>query len=565
MKSLNKNLAIVTVQLFLLIFCITKAEAQTLAPGAPGKDAQWATAGKQGVGTSANLESKVWFTLAQGVMTEVYYPDVTVANVHLLQFVVVDPKTKKVETEQTDAIHEVKVLRPDSLSFQQINTAKTGEWKITKTYTTDPQRNTVLIDVKFEPKNKDLNLYVYYDPSLGNSGMGDWAQSPALSATMEKEQVDFDGKRTYQKEVLNRGIIAQDQTAEDNKIASVVLFSSNISELTNGHYGVSDGLEQLRTFGKIENHYSVKKGNAVQMAKIDEPLQFTVSIGFDNHDQYNLLGALGNADQSLTKGFAKCLEEYEKGWSDYVKTLRKVEPKYQAQFNMAAMQLKAHEDKTIRGANIASLSVPWGGGDNANENNIGGYHLIWSRDLYQVATAFMALGDKDAAVRALDFLFNVQQKPDGSFPQNSYLDGKPFWGSLQLDEVAFPLILAYQLGRDDKKTWVNHVKKAADFIVKNGPTTPQERWEEEGGYSPSTIAAEIAGLVCAAEIAKKNGDETSANLYLKTADEWQANIEKWTVTTNGKYIEIAVLRPHHAERQTRRGRKDRTQQRRGIF
>ncbi len=392
-----------------------------------------------------------------------------------------------------------------------------------------------MIDVKFEPKNKDLNLYVYYDPSLGNSGMGDWAQSPAVSATTEKERVDFDGKRTYQKEVLNRGIIAQDQTAEDNKIASVVLFSSNISELTNGHYGVSDGLEQLGTFGKIENHYSVKKGNAVQMAKIDEPLQFTVSIGFDNHDQYNLLGALGNADQSLTKGFAKCLEEYEKGWTDYVKTLRKVEPKYQAQFNMAAMQFKALEDKTVRGANIASLTVPWGGGDNANENNIGGYHLIWSRDLYQVFTAYMALGDKAAAERALDFLFKVQQKPDGSFPQNSYLDGKPFWGSLQMDEVAYPLIMAYQLGRFDKATWENHVKRAADFIVKNGPATPQERWEEEGGYSPSTIAAEIAGLVCAAEIARKNGDETSANLYLKTADEWQANIEKWTVTTNGKY------------------------------
>lgn len=96
--------------------------AQTLAPGAPGKDAQWSTAGKQGVGTSASLESKVWFTLAEGVMTEVYYPDVTVANVHKLEFVVVNPKTKKVETEQDDAIHEIKVTRPDSLTFQQINT-----------------------------------------------------------------------------------------------------------------------------------------------------------------------------------------------------------------------------------------------------------------------------------------------------------------------------------------------------------------------------------------------------------------------------------------------------------
>ncbi|HCA58089.1 MAG TPA: glucoamylase, partial [Blastocatellia bacterium] len=202
-------------------------------------------------------------------------------------------------------------------------------------------------------------------------------------------------------------------------------------------------------------------------------------------------------------------------------------------------------DKANPGANIASMSVPWGGGANANEPNIGGYHLVWSRDLYQVFTAFMAIGDRAAAERALDFLFKVQQKPDGSFPQNSWLDGRPFWGSLQMDEVAYPLIMAYELKRFDKATWENHVKKAADFIVKNGPSTPQERWEEEAGYSPSTIAAEIAGLVCAAEIARRNGDTASAELYLKTADEWEANIEKWTVTKTGPhsrepyYIRIA--------------------------
>lgn len=524
--------------LFILSLCLCVSVvnfAQNLAPGSPGKDAHWATAGKQAVGTSASLKSKVWFTLAQGVMTEVYYPDVTKANVHILQFVVVNPKTKKVETEQDDAIHQIKVLRPDSLSFQQINSAKSGEWKITKTYATDVERDTVLIDVKFETKNKDLNLYVYYDPSLGNSGMHDWAQSPALSAEFEKERVDFDGKRTYQKEVLNRGLLAQDENSkEEHKIASAVVFSSNISELTNGFYGVSDGLEQLRQFGKIEKHYFAKNGNAVQMAKIDEPSQFTVAIGFAN-DDYNLINAMGNADGSLTKGFQKVQAEYEQEWADYVKTLRKVEPKYQAQFNMAAMILRAYEDKTHRGANIASLSIPWGGDTNANEDTVGGYHLVWSRDLYQVFTAYMALGDKAAAERALDFLFKVQQKEDGSFPQNSWLDGKPFWGSLQLDEVAYPLIMAWELKRFDKKTWENHVKKAADFIVKNGPSTPQERWEEESGYSPSTIAAEIAGLVCAAEIAKANHDLASANLYLKTADEWQANIEKWTVTTTGKY------------------------------
>ena len=177
----------------------------------------------------------------------------------------------------------------------------------------------------------------------------------------------------------------------------------------------------------------------------------------------------------------------------------------------------------------------------------------------------MALGDKAAADRALDFLFNVQQKPDGSFPQNSYLDGKPFWGSLQMDEVAFPLILAYQFGRYDKATWENHVKKAADFIVKNGPKTPQERWEEEGGYSPSTIAAEIAGLSLRGgnrqEKRRRNFGKSLSENRRRMAGEYR----KMDGNDEREIIEIAVLRPHHAERQTGRGRKDRTQQRRGIF
>ncbi|HYP51546.1 MAG TPA: glycoside hydrolase family 15 protein, partial [Pyrinomonadaceae bacterium] len=511
--QIQKKSLCICVNLWLIFFSFN-AFTQTPAPGAPGKDAQWASAGKQGVGTSVSLESKVWFTLQGGALTEVYYPDVTVANVHLLQFVVVNPKTKRVETERDDAIHKVEVTRPDSLTFRQINTAKSGEWKITKTYVTDPERASVLIDVRFEPKNRDLNLYVYYDPSLGNSGMGDSATLKfGLTAT---ESFEKGGKSSFL-HIENPALGAGDVI---------------IKEWTVGFYQVSDGFEQLRNHGRIVTQYvDAKGGNIAMMGKIEKPERFTAILSFaDSH-----VKAKQTASATKDKGFAKCLAEYEKGWSDYVKTVRRVEPKYQAQFNMAAMQLKAHEDKTHRGANIASLSVPWGGGENANENTVAGYHLVWSRDLYQVATAYMALGDKDAAIRALDFLFRVQQKPDGSFPQNSFLDGKPFWGSLQLDEVAYPLILAYQLGRNDRATWENHVKKAADFIVRNGPRTPQERWEEEAGFSPSTIAAEIAGLVCAAEIARKNGDEASATIYLATADDWARKIEMWTATTTGKY------------------------------
>lgn len=503
---------------------------QTAAPGGPGKDAQWATAAKQGVGTSATAKSKVWFTLAQGVLTEVYYPDVTVANVHLLQFIVVNPKTKKVETEQDDAIHQIRVTRPDSLTFQQINTAKSGEWKITKTYVTDPESDSVLIDVKFEPKNKDLRLYACFDPSIGNSGMGDTAWHSVIGHT--------GSDRAYPRVLF----------ASDGDIASALRFAGiqiGMEEAFSSFLGENDGFNQLKQKGSLpEPSDKVGPGNVVQMARmpiLPEASSLTVALGFGKTSNE----ANANAEKSEVKGFDTVRAEYEKGWSDYVKTLPRVDAKYQAQFNMAAMQLKAHEDKANPGANIASMSVPWGGGANANEPNIGGYHLVWSRDLYQVFTAFMAIGDRAAAERALDFLFKVQQKPDGSFPQNSWLDGRPFWGSLQLDEVAYPLIMAYELKRFDKATWENHVKKAADFIVKNGPATPQERWEEEAGYSPSTIAAEIAGLVCAAEIARRNGDSVSAEVYLKTADEWEANIEKWTVTKTGPhsrepyYIRIA--------------------------
>ncbi len=533
---------------FLLFTCLSFA--QTLAPGSPGKDAQWASAGKQGVGTSATLESKVWFTLQGGALTEVYYPNVAVGNVHLLQFVVVNPKTKKVETERVDAIHKMiseddyygnpkylsqgdiirlrssginlplskkvneedKLVAENSLHFIQENVSKSGKWKIKKRYITDVENNTVLIRVFFEAKDKNLQLYLMYDPSLANSGMGDTSWN--------------DGKILY---------------SEDNNVASALLVgdgrnSEHIGEINNGFYKNSDGIEQLRqSGGLVETYLKAENGNVVQLAKIISKEKnsaiFTVSLGFGSTPA----SALDSASKSLKKGFDESYKQYVQGWNSYVKTLRKVDPKYQGQFNMAAMILKAHEDKIHRGANIASMSVPWGGGDNANEDNVGGYHLVWSRDLYQVFTAYMALGDTAAAERALDFLLKVQQKLDGSFPQNSWLDGKPFWGSLQMDEVAYPLIMAYQLKRFDKETYTKHLKPAADFIVKNGPATPQERWEEEAGFSPSTIAAEIAGLVCVAEIAKKNGDLDSAIKYLKTADEWEANIEKWTATTTGKY------------------------------
>ena len=492
--------------ILLLLTCsipLTAQEEIDLAPGAPGDHARWASAGKQAVGTSNTLESKVWFTLQGGVLTEVFFPTADTPNVQTLEFVVVNPASRKVETEREDATHQVQFLSHHSLSFRQINTSVNGAWKVVKTYTTDPARNTVLIDVRFETKLTALALYVYFDPSLNNSGMHDtaWTQGGALLAN------------------------------EADKF-SALLVSGGFTEATSGFHRVSDGLDQLKQHGRILNTYRrAENGNVVQLARINQPAQFTLALGFGKSAD----DALAAARNSLAKGFQVCRKEYEESWRRMVRRLPRVSPKYQAQFNLAALVLRAHEDKTFRGANVASLSAPWITGTAANEPHVGGYHLVWARDLYQVATAYLALNDKPAAERALNYLFTVQQRSDGSFPQITWIDGRSIGDAIQMDEVSYPLILAYQLGRMDRETYLKHIKRTADYIVRVGPVTQQERWEEKAGYSPATIAAQIAGLVCAAEIAKRNGDKTSAAKYLSTADDWARNVESWTVTTSGKY------------------------------
>ena len=406
--------------------------------------AQWPTAAKNGFGTSNTLASKVWFTLADGVMTEVFYPTIDMPKVRTLQFQVV--MGTKIEKETNDTVHRLELPNPSSLTFRQINRARSGAYTISKTYVTDPRRSSVLIRVDFNTAS-NAQLLVDYDPLPNDK-------------------------------------------------------SSLVSTC---------GLPKL------------------------QQRQCTLVLGFGE----TKATATAIARASLARGFAAVQREYEAGWQKYLATLPVIS-KHRRQFNMAAMVLKGLEDKTFRGAVIASPSTPWGGGG----PNATGYHAVWSRDLYHVATAFDALGDRSTANRLLDYLFRVQQKPDGSFPQNSFVDGRPIGNGLQMDQVALPLVLAYQLQRNDRSLWLSHIKPAADFIVRHGPRTDQDRWEEKSGYSPATIAAEIAGLVCAAEIAKANRDDAAAKTYLNTADNWVKNVEKWTVTTpdgaGGYYLRITA-------------------------
>ncbi len=226
-----------------------------------------------------------------------------------------------------------------------------------------------------------------------------------------------------------------------------------------------------------------------------------------------------------------------------------------AAYLASVMLLASHEDKTYRGGFVAAPGRPWAWRDELQHIPV--YLAVWSRDLYQIATGLLAAGDAAAAERSLDYLWEFQQGDDGSFPQNSRLDGEEVFDGEQLDEVAFPIVLAWQLGRTGAEDWDN-VRLSADYLVATGPRTDQERWENIGGYSPATIAAEIAGLVTAADIARKNGDAARADRYLAKADEWQGNLNTWTLTTNGPLSPEPVLPAHHRQRrrQLRRGDPD---------
>jgi glucoamylase len=494
MTTLLRKRFLVTVA---AVFAATACVNAQSAPGAPGSVPTWTSGAKEAVGTAVTTQSKIWFTLENGIMTEVYYPRLDTADVRTLEFAVSDGT--RVWLESADMRHSIRQTDEDALIFRQTNRATEGQFQITKTYVTDPQRDAILIDVSFSATPK-YTLYVLYDPSLKNSGYGDTGYSEGNALIAEKEDV-----------------------------ASALISSANFDKASSGFAGTNDGYTDLLlhhqlnwTFGRAEN------GNVIQVAKVSAR-HFTLALGFGSTPA----GAIATARASLAHGFSPVGADYAQGWHEYVRKLRPVAGLYAQEFRLAAMVLKAHEDKTYRGAMIASMSIPWGNAVRADKPTVGGYHLVWARDLYEVATALLAAGDRDTAERALNYLFTVQQKPDGSFPQNSWLDGKPYWTGLQMDEDAYPLVLAWQLGKTDVDTWTHHVRPAADFVVAHGPVTQEERWEEVGGYSPSTIAAEIAGLVCAADIARKNGAEDDAHRYLQTADDWNAHLEKWLVTTTG--------------------------------
>ncbi|SFC67878.1 glucoamylase [Nocardioides terrae] len=494
------------------------AVASRTAPGGPGVKSTWTEADKSGFGTARTRRSNVWFTLQDGRVSEVFYPDLSTPSVRSLELVVTDGS----RFTDRETRMRLRTSRPDpsSLRFRQVG-GRAGRYRLVKEVVTDPRRDTLALRVRLTSLDgRRYRVYAVYDPALGNDGTDDRGRTAGHTLL-----------------------------ATDGSVATALEARPGLTRLTNAYAGRAGApIRQLRRSRDLTQRYrSAGPGNVVQAARISRldgrrgHRTATIALGFGGSTRT----ARAAATRSLHAGYTRAARRYDRGWHGYLSSLRPVPASAASvarQYRASALVIAAAEDKRNPGAIVASPSAPWVWGDKKPDlsSPSGAYHLVWARDSYQFGTALWADGDQAAARRVVDWLFGHQQKADGSFPQNSDVDGTPVWGSLQLDEVALPIVLAHLVGRTGPSTWPG-VRRAAEFLVGfhdpdtglAAPFSPQERWENQSGYSPNSIAAQIAGLVAAADIATRNGHPELAQSWLATADTWAANVKGWTVTTNG--------------------------------
>ncbi len=486
-----------------------------VAPGAPGIPARWTSSAKSGIGTSLDAASEVSFTLSHGIVNEVYFPREDSACTRDMGLIVTDGKDFFSE-EKRHAQHKVDVVEDGVPAYILTNTCKAGHYRITKDIVTDPLRDTLVQRVKFETlKNKknDYHLYVLLAPHLGNRGMGnnawlgDYKGTPMLYA---------------QRDSLCLALAC----SVDWKMRSV------------GYVGKSDGWIDIHHHKLMTREYeTAPEGNVALTAEIDlEQVEedFMLVVGFGR----NPTEAGHRAYASITDGFEAVQQRYVKEWHDWQESLVPLKSSKEhvgELFRISAAVMRMHESKRFPGAMIASMSIPWG--FSKGDDDIGGYHLVWPRDLVESSGGLIALGANEMAARVLKYLL-ITQEHDGHWSQNTWLEGIPYWTGIQMDQAALPILLIElcrcheSLAPEATHHYWKMVKGAVSFLVKNGPNTKQDRWEEEAGWTPFTLATEIAALVAAADFAEEHGEKEMAEYCRQTADIWNDSIERWTYVTD---------------------------------
>ncbi|MGB6944620.1 MAG: glycoside hydrolase family 15 protein [Bryobacteraceae bacterium] len=485
---------------------------QATAFGFPGIPATWTCANKQGVGTAYSCGSRIWFTIAHGILTETFYPRIDTPQLRGLEFLFSDGNELFLE-EKRDFEHEVERIVP-AQGYLIRSSDRSRRFSLTKEIIAEPTRPCIVMRVELQGDDEfldQLGMYVYCEPHLCDAGSNNNA---------------------YIIEDCGRQILA----AEKNGTWLVVGASCRFSRLSCGYVGSSDGYSDLAKNGRMALEFDrATDGNVALTAQLNLSTSraFVLGVAFGEtleHSVANLFQSLGTEYEDQRRIFARQWEHT----TAIRKPLEKASQDNGRLYEASCALLLAAEDKTYQGAFVASPSIPWGEARDDQEGK-GGYHLVWTRDMVEVAMGLLAAGYTRTPLRTV-INFAARQKADGGFTQNSWVDGKSFRNNVQLDEVAFPVLLAERLSRDGL---LGHfevapmVCRAANFLLHSGPVTGEERWEELGGYSPSTLATVIAAEICAAHLLRASGEEASAALLEQYADYLVAHLEEWTVTGNG--------------------------------
>jgi glucoamylase len=483
--------------------------------GAPGDEPRWTHADKEGIGTAYSVGSHVWFTIRSGILTEVYYPTVDRPQLRDLEFLFSDGNGLFLE-EKHDLVHQVDRMVP-SQGYKITAHDREGRFSYTKEIIAEPERPCVLLHTQLtgdEAFLNNLQTYLLCAPHLGVGGENNNAFI-----------VEVSGRELLVAEKQNRWL--------------VVGASCGFSKLSCGYVGQSDGYTDLARNQKMTFEFDeARDGNVALMGHLDlgRTRDFTVGVAFGE----SLSSAVSCLFQGLGVSYKEQRKVFFQQWEKASHSRTSLQGSsgdkgrlYESSYNL----LLTHEDKLYQGAFIASLTIPWGEARNDKEGK-GGYHLVWTRDMVESAMGLLAAGNKEAPFRALVYLA-ARQEEAGNFPQNFWVDGEAFWKGMQLDEVAFPVLLAWRLyhagllHQFDPCVMVN---RAVGFLLHSGPVTGEERWEEASGYSPSTLAVIIAAFVCAAALAKTKHEDAQAVFLEDYADFLRAHLEEWTVTTEGTLL-----------------------------
>lgn len=489
---------------------ITRPSRALRAAGKPGDKPTWSSGAKTIVGTAASVRSRIWYTVGNGTLNEIYFPDVDQANTRSVRFLVTDGK-KFFSDEEWDADHIVEWLAPGVPGCHIESTCRKGRYTIVKDIVTDPVRDTLIMRVRFKPHSatSGLMLYLFEEPQMGDRGEG----NTAWIGHYKGLQLMF---------------------AQRARTSLAVGINPPALQMSCGYAGESDGCTKLAAFEQLPTANIAANGNVSLTAQIDYSRpggEFFVSIACGSEP--------AEAGQQARAGL---LEDFKVTQALFLKEWRAVQAKYDPikdlsgskldMYRVSTAVLETHQSKRFPGAFIASLSLPWG--FDRSDQDVGGYHVLWPRDLCETGMGKLASGDAGSARSAL-FYLSCTQDADGGWSQNMWLDGTQHWGAIQMDGMALPILLAdkiLQAGLMDGYDASRMVRGAASFLLKHGPVSQQGRWEAAPGYSVYTIATEIAALLAAADFIEVGGNATGATFLRATADAWYDAIDELTYASD---------------------------------